>query len=310
MTIKLPGYRIIREIGAGGFGRVFQAKEERTGNTVAVKILQTSRGQAFRRFRREGKALWRNLTNPHVVTLIEQDFDGFWPYLVMEFCPGGSLREWVTERRSWQEVATALVHTSRGLSEFHRAGGSHRDIKPDNLFLAQDGNGYWVVKVGDFGLARSPEIVSELMTDTPCGTMGYWAPEVQARQPYTNSVDIYSLGITGIELLTGRRDPAGLNDALAPSKLVELLRRMTATDPEARPHVEEVEQQIIRILNDAPAAPQRRLERKWYPWIFAGATGLLVFVVAGIVLLVNRKSLLRASLDVGLAVLKPPKAAP
>ena len=97
MTITLPGYRIIREIGAGGFGRVFQATEERTGKTVAVKILQTSKGQAFRRFRREGKALWRNLTNPHVVTLIEQEFDGFWPYLVMEFLEGQTLTEAINE---------------------------------------------------------------------------------------------------------------------------------------------------------------------------------------------------------------------
>lgn len=177
------------------------------GKKVAIKLLHQQTDDHIRRFYREAKLLHRNIGNPYVVQLLDSNFTQGLSYIVMEYCAGGSLRDWVGKQVDWLQVVFALSNATAGLSGIHDAGGFHRDIKPDNLLVALKPDGSPLIKVGDFGLARVPHASSGPMTRTAWGTDGYIAPEVFAGSEFESACDVYSLGITGIELLTGTVKP-------------------------------------------------------------------------------------------------------
>src|SRR5262249_12934013 len=163
---------------------------------VAVKALARGSASDLERFTRELRMLRTQITNRHVVDVLDWDLGHDPPYLVMEFCEGGPLRAWVGKKPPWRSVAVALAHAINGLHGLHRADGFHRDIKPDNLLMGKDSaTGEMVVKVADFGLARAPVTATGPMTRSAMGTPGYIAPEVLAGAPYAASADIYSLGV-------------------------------------------------------------------------------------------------------------------
>lgn len=233
--MNIPGYEVVREISRGGFGTVYLAHRVTDNRQVAVKVLQLPNDANLQRFYREAKLLHRELTNPHVVDLVEANLTHSPPFIVMEYCSGGSLHAWVGQRREWKDVVGALSHAAEGLRGIHARDGFHRDIKPGNLLLALPASDCGVVKVGDFGLARVPTVSSGPITRSPWGTEGYIAPEVYLTGTHTAAADVYSLGITGIELLSGERDPAVLTKAAGPKALHELLRLMVDSDPRRRP---------------------------------------------------------------------------
>jgi serine/threonine protein kinase len=142
----------------------------------------------------------------------------------------------------------ALSHAVQGLTGIHHAGGFHRDVKPDNLLLTTDEENKLIVKVSDFGLARTPFSITGTMTASPAGTEGYIAPEVRAGGRFTSSADIYSLGITGIEFLTGSRDRNRLPSSGAPQNFQLLLRSMTRTDPARRPNIKQISESFVGLL--------------------------------------------------------------
>jgi serine/threonine protein kinase len=211
----------MQKLGEGGFGSVFQAM--RGAEPVAVKFLNRADEEALSFFAREARNLYRLISNPHVVRLIEYNDANTPPFIAMEYCVGGSLISWVMNVRPWPEVVAAMLHACAGLSEIHRLGGFHRDIKPENMLLSTDGNA-WIVKLGDLGLARIPTDDSS-MTQRAAGTRAYMAPELFAKQPYTSASDIYSLGITTCELLTGSRDLDSLSALAIPEPLRKLIQR-------------------------------------------------------------------------------------
>lgn len=236
--MNIPGFQIIRELNSGGFGTVHLARRTSDGLPVAVKVLRLPTDENIRRLYREATVLHRETANPHVVNLIHANVGHAPPFIVMEYCSGGSLQSWVVQRRAWTDIVAALAHAAEGLRGIHAQGGFHRDIKPGNLLLALLASGQWIVKVGDFGLSRVPIAFSGPMTRSPWGTEGYIAPEVVFTRTHTAAADVYSLGVTGIELLTGSRNPAGLAGAQGPKALHDLLRSMVHADSARRPTME------------------------------------------------------------------------
>jgi serine/threonine protein kinase len=234
----------IKKLGQGAFGEVWLANRDQ--RLVAVKYLRVPEQDHLARLAREVRILWEQLDNRYVVDLIDHNLGASPPYFVMEYCAGGSLREWVQQRRSSEHIVAVLSHAAQGLAGIHQRGGFHRDIKPENLLLTKLPDEKVQVKVADFGLARLPASGSSI-TRSPAGTPGYMAPEVALEHPYHSSADIFSLGVVGIELLTGSRDISSLKQALAPEGLKELLRRMVSASPSMRPSIEQVALELERL---------------------------------------------------------------
>lgn len=292
------GYRFIKSLGRGSFGEVWLAEKESDGSRVAVKFLHDITSGDLNRFRREVRLLSDHLDNRFVVDIKGYDLNAAPPYFVMEFCEGGSLRQYVGKQWAWQEAARALSCAVQGLTGLHRAVGYHRDVKPDNLLLAKDGRGRWLVKVSDFGLGRAPDPQSSAMTNSPGGTFSYMAPEIVSGGEYTRAADIYSLGVTIIELLTGQRGNRISPSAGVPAALTSLLNDMTDADPRRRPTVEVISAKLYGILKPEgqPAAPQAVMPaaapapavaaaqpppKIGAGWLVGGAVALLALLAAG-----------------------------
>jgi serine/threonine-protein kinase len=294
----IEGYNFINRLGRGAFGEVWLAESSATGVRVAVKILHNLEGDALDRFRREVRLLAENLDNRFVVDIVGHDLYATPPHVVMEYCEGGSLRRWVGPPCAPKTAAWALSCAVQGLEGIHRAGGYHRDIKPDNLLLAKGPGGRWIVKVSDFGLARTPDTNSTPMTDSPRGTLAYMAREVLIGGRHTPASDVYSLGVTGMELLTGSRDVRAAAPAATPPALAALLCRMADDDPSARPGLVEISATLQNILSpevraaarqasaQQPQATQQPAQQdpqfKIGPgWIIGGGLALLALLAGG-----------------------------
>jgi serine/threonine-protein kinase len=254
--IHNPRYQLVRPLGEGGFGAVYLAQDLFMGASVAVKVLRARSFDAGERFRRELRLLQSQINNRHVVTVLDADLDADPPYIVLEFCEQGSLRSWVSQRRGWRDVAVALTHAIFGLRGVHAVGGFHRDLKPDNLLIAVDqGTGETIVKVADFGLARVPSTATGPMTYDAKGTIGYIAPEVLKGQPCTTAADVYSLGVVGLELLTGSTIPSAPVPSIVPQPFAQMIRRMLASSPSERPTLEGIARELRAILQPEEVAP-------------------------------------------------------
>ena len=201
-------YQILGQIGAGGMGVVYRARDTHLDRDVAVKLLPAGSladDAARRRFRKEALAL-SQLNHPNVATVHDFDTRDGVDYLVMEFVPGVSLDERIAagplEER---DILRIGLQAAAGLEAAHARGVIHRDFKPHNLRVTPDGR----VKVLDFGLARSLEAdtaiaVTQTQTMGVVGTLAYMAPEVLAGRPADARSDLYSLGVVLYEMATGR----------------------------------------------------------------------------------------------------------
>jgi eukaryotic-like serine/threonine-protein kinase len=196
-----------RLIGQGGMGEIFLARDRELGRRVAVKILDSRFADDVnlrRRFRREALTAARLSTDPHIVTIFDV---GEWqgrPYIVMEYLPGGTLRDRMGQGPVPHEDAIAwLTQAAAALDTAHADGIVHRDIKPANLlFNARD-----ELEVADFGIARAVDDAFAGMTaaGTVLGTAGYLSPEQARGEPATRASDVYALAVVAFELLTGGR---------------------------------------------------------------------------------------------------------
>ncbi|MPS76420.1 MAG: serine/threonine protein kinase, partial [Microbacterium sp.] len=201
-------YRVRARIARGGMATVYVATDLRLERRIALKVMHAhlSDDSAFQsRFIQEARAAAR-LADPHVVNVFDQGQDGELAYLVMEYLPGITLRELLREQKRLTVAQTITIMDAvlAGLSAAHRAGIVHRDVKPENVLLAEDGR----IKIGDFGLARATT-ANTATGQQLLGTIAYLAPELVTRGTADARSDIYALGIMLYEMLVGEQPYKG-----------------------------------------------------------------------------------------------------
>lgn len=201
-------YRVRARIARGGMATVYVATDLRLERRIALKVMHghLSDDTVFQsRFIQEARAAAR-LADPHVVNVFDQGQDGDMAYLVMEYLPGITLRELLREQRrlTVPQTVTIMDAILSGLAAAHRAGIVHRDVKPENVLLAEDGR----IKIGDFGLARATTANTATGAQL-LGTIAYLAPELVTRGMADARSDIYSLGIMLYEMLVGEQPYKG-----------------------------------------------------------------------------------------------------
>jgi eukaryotic-like serine/threonine-protein kinase len=248
-------YRVDARIAVGGMATVYRALDTRLDRVLALKVMHpalAADGVFVERFIREAKSVAR-LAHPNVVQVFDQGTDGSYVYLAMEYVAGCTLRDVLRERGALQPRAALdiLEPVLAALGAAHRAGFVHRDMKPENVLIGDDGR----VKVADFGLVRSVDTVTST-NGAVLGTVSYLSPE-QIEQPGTADarVDVYACGVVLYEMLTGDRPHDGDSPAVVlykhlhedvpppsavvpglPYELDELVASATARTPDLRPY--------------------------------------------------------------------------
>ncbi|MFF3417758.1 Stk1 family PASTA domain-containing Ser/Thr kinase [Streptomyces sp. NPDC002698] len=246
-------YRVDARIAVGGMATVYRALDTRLDRVLALKVMHPTLAadvSFVERFIREAKSVAR-LAHPNVVQVFDQGADGSYVYLAMEYIAGCTLRDVLRERGALQPRAALdiLEPVLAALGAAHRAGFVHRDMKPENVLIGDDGR----VKVADFGLVRAVDTVTST-TGTVLGTVSYLAPEQIEHGTADTRVDVYACGVVLYEMLTGAKphtanSPAQVlyqhlhEDVPPPSAVVpglaypldELVTAATARNPELRP---------------------------------------------------------------------------
>ncbi|MFB7309291.1 Stk1 family PASTA domain-containing Ser/Thr kinase [Streptomyces sp. NPDC056192] len=246
-------YRVDARIAVGGMATVYRAMDTRLDRVLALKVMHpalATDASFVERFIREAKSVAR-LAHPNVVAVFDQGAQGAYVYLAMEYVAGCTLRDVLRERGALQPRAALdiLEPVLAALGAAHRAGFVHRDMKPENVLIGDDGR----VKVADFGLVRAVGSDTNT-TGTVLGTVSYLAPEQIEHGTADTRTDVYACGVVLYEMLTGAKPHTGdtpaqviyqhLNeDVPAPSAVVpglateldELVASATARNPEARP---------------------------------------------------------------------------
>ncbi|MEO3753073.1 Stk1 family PASTA domain-containing Ser/Thr kinase [Streptomyces sp. B6B3] len=250
-------YRVEQRIAVGGMATVYRALDTRLDRVVALKVMHPSLAQNagfVERFIREARSTAR-LDHPNIVGVLDQGTDGGYVYLAMEYVAGCTLRDVLRDRGALQPraVLDILEPMLAGLGAAHRAGLVHRDMKPENVLIGDDGR----VKVADFGLVRAvdpQEGPTSTATDSVLGTLSYLAPEQIEGGAVDARTDVYACGVLLYEMLTGRKPYTGetaarvlyahvSEDMPLPSQEVEdlapeldgLVARAAARDPGRRP---------------------------------------------------------------------------
>lgn len=202
---RLDGrYEMQDVIGVGGMAVVYRAFDTLDGRTVAIKILKdefSDNAEFLRRFKNESKAI-SMLDHPNIVKVYDVSFGDRLQYIVMEYIDGISLKEYLIQQKvvRWKEALHFNIQILHALQHAHEKGIIHRDIKPQNIMLLQDGT----IKMTDFGIARFSRSETRTMTDKAIGSVHYIAPE-QARGDLTDQkTDLYSVGVMLYEMITGQ----------------------------------------------------------------------------------------------------------
>jgi serine/threonine protein kinase, bacterial len=246
-------YLVQAKIASGGTSTVYRGLDTRLGRPVALKVMDSRYAgdeQFLTRFQLEARTVAR-LKNPGLVAVYDQGLDARHPFLVMELIEGGTLRELLAERGPMppHAVVAVLRPVLGGLAAAHLAGLVHRDVKPENVLISDDGD----VKIADFGLVRAVAAAGITSASVILGTAAYLSPEQVRNGSSSPRSDVYSVGILTYELLTGRTPFTGdspLSIAYqrldtdvprasaaidgVPPQFDELLARATARDPADR----------------------------------------------------------------------------
>ncbi|MEU7515336.1 Stk1 family PASTA domain-containing Ser/Thr kinase [Streptomyces sp. NPDC042898] len=262
-------YRVDARIAVGGMATVYRAVDTRLDRVLALKVMHPALATdaAFvERFIREAKSVAR-LAHPNVVGVFDQGAEGAYVYLAMEYVAGCTLRDVLRERGALAPRAALdiLEPVLAALGAAHRAGFVHRDMKPENVLIGDDGR----VKVADFGLVRAVGSATAT-TGSVLGTVSYLAPEQIEHGTADTRADVYACGVVLYEMLTGTKPHAGdtpaqvlyqhlHTDVPAPSATVpglaleldELVAAATARTPDVRPHDAVA---LLALLRQARAA--------------------------------------------------------
>jgi serine/threonine-protein kinase len=283
-------YRIGPRIARGGMATVYEATDLRLDRTVAVKVMHPGLGdddEFAARFVSEARAAAR-LSHPNVVAVFDQGNDDGTVFLAMELIPGHTLRDTISKEAPLSPArALALLEpVVSALAAAHRAGLIHRDVKPENVLIADDGR----IKVADFGLAKAVSANTQhTATGVLIGTVSYVAPELVVEGRSDARADVYAVGVILYELLTGKKPHEGETpiqvaykhvheDVPAPSRKVDgvpdyvdaLVARATARDREQRPadagvllhHLRRVNQAVTTGVRSDPELVDDLLPRK------------------------------------------------
>jgi serine/threonine protein kinase len=263
-------YRLQSQIGGGGMGTVWLARDERLRREVAVKQVLTSAGvradeadQQRQRALREGRIAAR-LSHPHAISVFDVALEEGQPWLVMEYLPSRSLAAVLTEDGVLPVELTAQIgaQVADALAATHAAGIVHRDVKPANILIGEGGRVEGLVKITDFGISHASGDVTLTQTGQITGTPAYLAPEVAQGRAMTEASDVFSLGATLYTCVEGQ-PPFGMEDnALAmlhrvaggnivpprrAGSLAKPLERMLAADPDERPEMPEIRDELARL---------------------------------------------------------------
>ncbi|MFF5129730.1 Stk1 family PASTA domain-containing Ser/Thr kinase [Streptomyces syringium] len=247
-------YRVEARIAVGGMATVYRAVDTRLDRVLALKVMHPglAADEAFvERFIREAKSVAR-LDHPNVVGVFDQGTDGVYVYLAMEYVAGCTLRDVLRERKALQPRAALDIAEPvlAALGAAHLAGLVHRDMKPENVLIGDDGR----VKVADFGLVRAVDTNTTTNSDSVLGTVSYLAPEQLEQGTADTRADVYACGVVLYEMLTGAKPHTGstpaqvlyrhLHEDVPPpsaavpglaAELDALVAAATARDPRLRP---------------------------------------------------------------------------
>jgi serine/threonine protein kinase len=264
-------YRLQSQIGGGGMGAVWLARDERLGRQVAIKQVLSPAGateaesdQQRQRALREGRIAAR-LSHPHAIRVFDVALESGQPWLVMEYLPSRSLAEVLAEDGvlRGELVAQIGAQVADALAATHAAGIVHRDVKPANILIGEGGTVDGLVKITDFGISHASGDVTLTQTGQITGTPAYLAPEVAQGQEMTAASDVFSLGATLYTCLEGS-PPFGMDDnALGmlhrvaggrirpPARaggLTQPLTKILAADPADRPTMPEVRDELAALV--------------------------------------------------------------
>lgn len=271
-------YFVEDKIARGGMATVYRALDYRLERPVAIKVMHPHLAvdeDFTKRFIQEARQAAR-LAHPNIVNVFDQGQDGEFTYIVMEYLPGITLRQLLTDfsTLTWEQTIDVVKAVLNGLDAAHSAGIVHRDVKPENVLLADDGR----IKIADFGLARAASHNTQT-GQALLGTVAYLSPELVTGSPADVRSDIYGLGIMMFEMLTGEQPftgdeavaiayqhannhvpaPSGNNPSI-PSELDDIVRWCTERNPDDRPsharalleHIVNIERSIRRRIASQP----------------------------------------------------------
>jgi serine/threonine-protein kinase len=224
-------FTLLTELGRGGMGVVWKARDEETGQIVALKLLRETYAEDpdyLARFERELE-LAKRIDSINVVKVLGFGVRQKVPYLALEYIDGPSLHDALVAHGpySWPEARALLVQIAQGLADANAAGVIHRDVKPSNVLIGPDGT----AKLTDFGIARGLDLTRMTATSTLLGTPAYLAPE----GPKDARSDLYSLGIIGYELLSGAVPFKGTSYQEVIIEHIRTAPDLVKLPPEARP---------------------------------------------------------------------------
>jgi serine/threonine-protein kinase len=328
--MKYGRYEIVKELGHGAMGVVYQAHDPRIDRSVALKVLRPDRvtSQDFvLRFLKEAKAIGR-LSHANIVTVYDVGQDQDTIYIAMEFLEGRPLNEVVNEKPpAIRDVINIGLQVAKALNYAHARGIIHRDIKPSNIILNDEGR----VKITDFGIARieDPEATQQTQAGEILGTPVYMSPEQVMGKTVDGRSDLYSLGIILYELTTGARPFTGENiavifraitqdippmpqtaDGNLPPAIASLIMKSMAKQPEKRfQSGRQMADELTVCLDSkkntgvsANARPDKKGHLSWIGLI------VLILVCGGGFYLLNSRQSVQAPPPVETAPLKQPMA--
>ena len=249
---KLDGrYEIKEIIGVGGMANVYKAYDSIDDRVVAVKILRDEHMQndeLLRRFRNESRAI-AVLSHPNIVKVYDVSFNEDIQYIVMEHIDGITLKEYIEQQKvlRWKEAVHFTVQILRALQHAHDKGIVHRDIKPQNIMLLEDGT----IKVADFGIARFARASQHTVTDKAIGSVHYISPEQAKGENTDEKSDIYSIGVMLYEMTTGSLPfDAESPVSVALKQIQSQARRPRVINPDIPEGLEDI---TIRAMQKDPA---------------------------------------------------------
>ena len=258
INTQLGKYKLTEKLGSGGMAHVFKAFQSGVERHVAVKVMHAHLADDpdFQdRFRREARSVGQ-LTHPHIVRVIEFENDGDNAYMVMEYMPGGTLRDLLFEMNGAmlpKEAVAIVKQLADALRYAHRRGMIHRDIKPDNVMFTDERHEHAVLT--DFGIARMRDQTMLTMSGTLLGTPEYMAPETIKGDEVDGRADLYSLGAMLYEMVTGQAPfSAGTPYAV-------MMKHVSATVPRPREVNRSISAELERlILRALEKDPNRRFQ--------------------------------------------------
>ncbi len=245
---KLNGrYRLEARIGAGGMSTVYRALDETLQRRVAIKLMNTevvSDSDQLERFRREARAV-AQLSHPNIVGVIDAGEDEGRPYIVFEYVEGETLKDRIRRRGPMPipEAVAYAIEIARALGAAHARHIVHRDVKPQNVLIDEEGS----AKVTDFGIARTLEEDGLTADGRVLGTTDYVSPEQALGQPVSGQSDLYSLGVVLYEMLTGAVPFRGEN------QVAVAMKHVRDAMPDVQAKRPEVSAALAKVIDNATA---------------------------------------------------------